>query len=1265
MAQLKDLLVSGSARIIGKVYSPEFVGKLTGNADTATKADKADKDGDGQTITGTYLSNATINGRTLTLTAPKGKTITLTTQDTNTWRGIQNNVTSDSTTDSLSAAQGKYLKSLIDGKSNNGHNHDDRYYTETEIDNKLKTYVPLAGGTMTGNLEFSNNKNGIVWNRVTDGASILFYAENDSTDNYLDFHVTDDENVNFRWTKTVGSENLTLGTWKREGIRLGQGKFIGNLTGNADTATNATNANKASNDSSGNSIVGTYFSSVKVDANDSHKYNFLSPNGATKGSITIYDEFQKRSTVTATTDWNTLIKTGIYKVQITTWGDATKMHSPNSYNAQLYSYGILLVFESVSNDTEKRFTQIYIPHNEGVGASGSAYKRMHNGSDTTTGWQIWHPIARGLNWSELTGKPNYAGSGSAGGAATSANKLNTDAGSSTRPVYFSNGIPVICDTTIANNISGNANTSTLLRPYYTASTLSTGTSSWRNGVTEGKVVWGQLWKDTSISNDTGDLCLWINKSGTNTVLNMTLDGSVTAISGFNGDLIKTTPQLCASSESNEITIKINNNGIFKDSTGTDNASLRNGLDFKWYNTNWQVGNIRGSSTDSLGFGFAFKADAKSTLALKARIDTNGVYHGGVDKLATPRTITLDGLGRGSVSFDGSKDVTIKDVGYGCSKYVTQNTTTAPYYRIAYYSNSNSYQDASMIFSIDSGYNDGGFGIIKVCFRNNNITTANQSNCEVKWLVRQGFATNQIFVKGNAPAGGGQYADLYFKATGAYQAVTIRVLSSGGRGSMGRTWTFEEGTPRAAADIRTYSYTVEGSDSGIAYRANIADKLTTARTITLSGAVTGSVNFDGSSNVTLTTAVNHTHSYAGSSSAGGSANSAVKLDTASAGSATQPVYFSGGKPVACSYTLAKSVPSDAKFTDTNTWRGIQNNVTSDSTSDSLSAAQGKYLKGLIDGKAAASHTHNYAGAPSAGGIAWNASALYLNPSSRQTSGNIDLTSTNYNNRVTYMLATSSMTTGKPPSVGHVLTFGWDSTAGWGAQMSIGDGVNNHLYIRGASSSNSKCVWENSWRTILDSSNYTSYTVTKNGSGASGTWGINVSGSSTSCTGNAATATKLQTARTISLTGSVTGSGTFDGSGNLSITTSTNHSHSQYLPLAGGTMTGNINFNTKGTSYIGNGANDAVNMVGGAFNNLVISSWNGISFTTSCSNNTFTNKNAVSIDCRNGILAAASLRVGNGSGATINFCTSSGTAAPGAKIVAYSDRIEFVFAYYKAY
>ena len=49
---------------------------------------------------------------------------------------------------------------------------------------------------------------------------------------------------------------------------------------------------------------------------------------------------------------------------------------------------------------------------------------------------------------------------------------------------------------------------------------------------------------------------------------------------------------------------------------------------------------------------------------------------------------------------------------------------------------------------------------------------------------------------------------------------------------------------------------------------------------------------------------------------GSAYEAHKLEnTTSVGSETQPVYFKQGVPTACSYTLNKTVPSDAVFTDT--------------------------------------------------------------------------------------------------------------------------------------------------------------------------------------------------------------------------------------------------------------------------------------------------------------------------------------------------------------
>lgn len=54
---------------------------------------------------------------------------------------------------------------------------------------------------------------------------------------------------------------------------------------------------------------------------------------------------------------------------------------------------------------------------------------------------------------------SYAGSSSVGGAATSANKLNTNAGDVNTPVYFANGVPVPC-TSLDLNTSGNAATAT-------------------------------------------------------------------------------------------------------------------------------------------------------------------------------------------------------------------------------------------------------------------------------------------------------------------------------------------------------------------------------------------------------------------------------------------------------------------------------------------------------------------------------------------------------------------------------------------------------------------------------------------------------------------------------------------------------------------------------------------------------------------------------------------------------------------------------------
>ena len=83
--------------------------------------------------------------------------------------------------------------------------------------------------------------------------------------------------------------------------------------------------------------------------------------------------------------------------------------------------------------------------------------------------------------------------------------------------------------------------------------------------------------------------------------------------------------------------------------------------------------------------------------------------------------------------------------------------------------------------------------------------------------------------------------------------------------------------------------------------------------------------------------------------------------------------------------------------------------------------------------------------------------------------------------------------------------------------------NSIYykrIAGGEVANTSNTALKGWVKVLDEINYTNYTVTKTGSGASGTWGINI-------TGNAATATKLQTARTINGT-------SFNGTANITTT-----------------------------------------------------------------------------------------------------------------------------------
>lgn len=124
--------------------------------------------------------------------------------------------------------------------------------------------------------------------------------------------------------------------------------------------------------------------------------------------------------------------------------------------------------------------------------------------------------------------------------------------------------------------------------------------------------------------------------------------------------------------------------------------------------------------------------------------------------------------------------------------------------------------------------------------------------------------------------------------------------------------------------------------------------------------------------------------------------------------------------------------------------------------------------------------------------------------------------------------------KPTSVDAFGVMSFKTADSWYGQLLMSSDAATGVYWRTATS------LSGGWRKLLDSSNYTDYTVTKTGDGASGTWDINI-------TGNAATATKA----------------TQDGSGNV-IT-------SKYVTVdTAQTITGGKSFGTNGAGCYINGA-----------------------------------------------------------------------------------------------
>lgn len=168
------------------------------------------------------------NGSNTTLTNTNG-VVTI----NSTWRPVVDNLTSDSTTSSLSANQGRVLAGLINGKSDSGHTHDNRY-------------VKKSGDTMSGVLTIDTTNFGaltIKRNDDANGASIQFRGKS-SIYGYIGLNNSTKDKQFLRWSSDT-SRTYTILDTSSTYTSNGKGVINGTTITQVDNATNSTNSTNA------------------------------------------------------------------------------------------------------------------------------------------------------------------------------------------------------------------------------------------------------------------------------------------------------------------------------------------------------------------------------------------------------------------------------------------------------------------------------------------------------------------------------------------------------------------------------------------------------------------------------------------------------------------------------------------------------------------------------------------------------------------------------------------------------------------------------------------------------------------------------------------------------------------------------------------------------------------------------------------------------------------------------------------------------------
>lgn len=251
---------------------------------------------------------------------------------------------------------------------------------------------------------------------------------------------------------------------------------------------------------------------------------------------------------------------------------------------------------------------------------------------------------------------------------------------------------------------------------------------------------------------------------------------------------------------------------------------------------------------------------------------------------------------------------------------------------------------------------------------------------------------------------------------------------------------------------------------------------------------------------------------------------LKIGTATKGSATLPIYLNAGTPTACSTTLGVSITGNAatatKLQTARTINGTSFDGSANITTAYWGATRTITLSGAVTGSASVNGSQNvtitttyqtgsidgrYVGGKK---IAGHGSQGTAYTADTYSSNFVNKAFVAYAERGSWAYANNgyiTTDTGVNIPLAGTAIFQWGASDTNKTQLYItpynNSGVSNPAVNEMLFYTSNGSGYTSAWTRVLTHRNYTNYTVTKTGGGASGTWRISI-------TGNAATATTAQ-------------------------------------------------------------------------------------------------------------------------------------------------------------